>query len=324
MSYSNPTVEITYNGNGSDQSFSVNFYYLEGVTSVIQVELWNYTNPEVPVKESFVLGVDYTIDESNYPNTLVNTTDPVAVDYKLVIYRQTVPVQTTNLVNGAFPAESVEEGLDKNMMATQEQYAKLDRALLNPIGGPEVTIQEVLVAAEVATELEARVSQNETDINTINTVSLPAKEPTITATNTDQYYRGDKSFVDLNPAVIASLLTGFVSGAGVVSDTDSILQSIQKLDGNLNDYKWVVNVETVAGTYSVGDREIHIAKSASQTINLPAAALGLTCKIKNAGNYSDVIIQVATSIDGFGTQYTLQSDYESLTLVSDGTQWYIV
>ncbi len=35
-----------------------------------------------------------------------------------------------------------------------------------------------------------------------------------------------------NAPVIAKVLTGFVSGAGVVSATDSILQAIQKLDGN--------------------------------------------------------------------------------------------
>ncbi|MFZ2190089.1 MAG: hypothetical protein WAV48_04875 [Candidatus Magasanikiibacteriota bacterium] len=35
-----------------------------------------------------------------------------------------------------------------------------------------------------------------------------------------------------NAPVIAKVLTGFTSGAGTVAATDSILQAIQKLDGN--------------------------------------------------------------------------------------------
>jgi len=36
-----------------------------------------------------------------------------------------------------------------------------------------------------------------------------------------------------NAAVIAKVLTGFVSGAGAVAATDTILQAINKLDGNI-------------------------------------------------------------------------------------------
>lgn len=36
-----------------------------------------------------------------------------------------------------------------------------------------------------------------------------------------------------NAAVIAKVLTGYVSGAGTISATDSILQAIQKLNGNI-------------------------------------------------------------------------------------------
>jgi hypothetical protein len=38
----------------------------------------------------------------------------------------------------------------------------------------------------------------------------------------------------LNSAVIGKVLTGYVSGAGTVSSTDTILQAIQKLNGNFN------------------------------------------------------------------------------------------
>jgi hypothetical protein len=38
----------------------------------------------------------------------------------------------------------------------------------------------------------------------------------------------------LNSAVISKVLTGFSSAPGSISATDTILQSIQKLDGNIN------------------------------------------------------------------------------------------
>jgi hypothetical protein len=76
--------------------------------------------------------------------------------------------------------------------------------------------------------------------------SIAGKEPTIVAGTTAQYWRGDKSWQTLNTTavaegtnlyytdarVIAAPLTGYVSGAGTVAAADTILQAIQKLNGN--------------------------------------------------------------------------------------------
>jgi hypothetical protein len=81
-----------------------------------------------------------------------------------------------------------------------------------------------------------------TDWNTFN-----SKENAITAGTTAQYYRGDKTFQTLNTGVvpesgnlyftnaraIASVLTGYTSGAGTISAADTILSAIQKLNGNI-------------------------------------------------------------------------------------------
>lgn len=48
-----------------------------------------------------------------------------------------------------------------------------------------------------------------------------------------------------NAAVIAKLLTGYVSGAGTLADTDSILQAIQKLNGNETAHEALSSSETV-------------------------------------------------------------------------------
>lgn len=50
----------------------------------------------------------------------------------------------------------------------------------------------------------------------------------------------------LNSAVIGKILTGYASGAGTVSATDSILQAIQKLNGNIS--ALITGVSSVSGT----------------------------------------------------------------------------
>lgn len=55
---------------------------------------------------------------------------------------------------------------------------------------------------------------------------------TIVAGTAAQYYRGDKTMQDLNPAVIGSVLTGFSAGSGTVAGTDTVLQGFNKLAGN--------------------------------------------------------------------------------------------
>lgn len=92
---------------------------------------------------------------------------------------------------------------------------------------------------------------------------LNNKENTITAGTTAQYWRGDKTWQTLNTdavpesgtptnkyytnsRTIASTLTGYVSGAGTISASDSVLSAIQKLNGNISAI--VSGVSSVSGT----------------------------------------------------------------------------
>jgi hypothetical protein len=56
-----------------------------------------------------------------------------------------------------------------------------------------------------------------------------------------------------NDAVISKLLTGFVSGAGTLSASDSILTAIQKLDGNIIANNWNVTSEATPNTVMFRD-----------------------------------------------------------------------
>jgi len=78
----------------------------------------------------------------------------------------------------------------------------------------------------------------------------------------NQYWGGDKAFHDLNTGVVPeagslyftvqralnSVLTGFYSSPGTVTDTDTLLQAVQKLDGNINAMARVVITYTSSVT----------------------------------------------------------------------------
>ncbi|MBT9099942.1 hypothetical protein KFZ76_19775 [Methylovulum psychrotolerans] len=78
----------------------------------------------------------------------------------------------------------------------------------------------------------------------------------------NQYLGGDKVFHDLNTGVVPeagnlyftvqralnSVLTGFYSSPGTVADTDTLLQAVQKLDGNINAMARVVITYTSSVT----------------------------------------------------------------------------
>ena len=53
-----------------------------------------------------------------------------------------------------------------------------------------------------------------------------------------------------NSAVIGKVLTGYVSGAGTVAATDTILQAIQKLDGNAGGSAGIIDGGFPSDTYS--------------------------------------------------------------------------
>lgn len=96
-----------------------------------------------------------------------------------------------------------------------------------------------------------------------------------------------------------------------------------------------VNVTTVAGaTYTVlrTDDIIHSTYSATGavTITIPTALMAekKTFTIKDAAgkagtNNITISPQGVETIDG-GVTYIINSDYDSITLYSDGNNWYII
>lgn len=81
---------------------------------------------------------------------------------------------------------------------------------------------------------------------------------------------------------------------------------------------------TASGTVSAVNQGIYIVKSDSVTIQLPTETSGHKVIVKMDGSRVNLIVNSGAGIDGFGANYTLSSNYESVTFVADGSQWYII
>lgn len=98
-----------------------------------------------------------------------------------------------------------------------------------------------------------------------------------------------------NAAVIAKVLTGYVSGAGSISSSDSILSAIQKLNGN------IAAVSGAAITSLTGEAVASGPGAASVTLsNAAVIAKVLTAYVSGAGTVlaTDSIIAAIQKIDG--------------------------
>ena len=330
MSFSNPNVKISYDGNGTDDRFSINFYYLEGDESTIIAELWDYTDSDNPVKLPFVNNIDYVVDASAYPNTEVATAVPVPVDHKIFIYRKSETVQDASFMQGAFPAESIEEMFDKLMMVAQEHEETFTRTLTNEIGGVQISNQDILDAIA----LVPRVDQNEIDI---------AQNALDIANNTSAIAGNTASISGLNSSVatnasdiatlqgdVTTLQSDIVSANNDISNlqsdvatAQSDIATLQTQVGSLTPDN-VVNI-TGAVIHNAQNKEIIIIETAGAVdVNLPTPTIGHKIVVKIGANVSNKNIASADPIDGYGLVYNLLSPYESVTLVANGTQWYIL
>lgn len=128
------------------------------------------------------------------------------------------------------------------------------------------------------------------------------------AKDTDGLAEGATNLYFTQPRVLATPLTGFVSGAGTVAATDTVLQAIDKLDGNASAglaTKWSLagNAGTASGTDFLGTTDAQgliIRTDSADRINI--GATGQMAFYPNqmqvngtvagaAGNYDSMIFQ---------------------------------
>lgn len=105
-------------------------------------------------------------------------------------------------------------------------------AVLPAVGPGTVTSTDISDGTITNADINASANIDQSKITNLTT-DLASKQAMITTGSAAQYLRGDLSLATLEDDVRSTLLTGFSSGAGTVMPTDSILQAIQKLDGNI-------------------------------------------------------------------------------------------
>ena len=89
--------------------------------------------------------------------------------------------------------------------------------------------------ADVGLSNVDNTSDTNKPVSTAQAAAIAAKEPTITAGTTAQFWRGDKSWQDLAAAVRAAVLTGLSTATStVVVAADSVLTAIGKLQAQVS------------------------------------------------------------------------------------------
>ena len=119
---------------------------------------------------------------------------------------------------------------------------------------------------------------------------------------------------DLASGIISTALTGFTAGAGTVAATDSILQAIQKIVGNLAEYELLSNKSTSMATDFASNTKYLSAKAVYDWANATFAPIPVVLKkaifgygYNNAGSYFSMTNLVsntgvvATDTTGVGT-----------------------
>jgi|GEM_PF-2267088 hypothetical protein len=168
-----------------------------------------------------------------------------------------------------------------------------------------------------------------TDWTTFN-----SKENAITAGTTAQYFRGDKTFQTLNTGVvpesgnlyftnaraIASVLTGYTSGAGTISAADSILSAIQKLNGNIGSL--VTGVSSVNGqTGVVVLTTTNIAEGTNLYYTEARVNANTNVAANTAARHNAVTLGTANGLSLSTQQLSLGLASAGVTGALSGTDW---
>jgi hypothetical protein len=128
-----------------------------------------------------------------------------------------------------------------------------------------------------------------------------------------------------NAAVISKTLTGFKSGAGKITSADTILQAIQKLDGNQS----INAIVSVSDNYNLLVTDYTILcdnEKRSFTINLPSVSscpgkVYVINKIDETSNKLNINPPIQLSKNNTISQLNYPKSFK---IQSDGKVWYVI
>lgn len=121
-------------------------------------------------------------------------------------------------------------------------------ATTGPLTGGPITTTGTIGITQAATSTDGYLSS--IDWNTFNGKQASGSYITALTGEGTASGPGSATLTLTNSAVIGKVLTGYVSGAGTITATDSILSAIQKLNGNIvaNTYTFSTGLTNTAGT----------------------------------------------------------------------------
>lgn len=113
--------------------------------------------------------------------------------------------------------------------------------------------------------------------------------------------------------------------ANQVLQTDGTAAGVSWSDVSPSDDHWTTSTETASVTASDNDEVLADSSVGAVTITLPTPANGVRVRVVNIDNTNGVTVgrSGTESINGTAADITL-SEFESVELVSNGTDWFIV
>ncbi|WPU64941.1 tail fiber domain-containing protein [Peredibacter starrii] len=129
------------------------------------------------------------------------------------------------------------------------------------IASGAIDSSKIIDGSIVNADISATAAIDQSKISNLTT-DLGNKEPKITAGTVSQYWSGNKTWQDLNTAVIGSTLTGYSASAGAITAADSVLSAINKLSGNIglvgaSQANYVLKAgDTMSGALAMGGNKI--------------------------------------------------------------------
>lgn len=190
------------------------------------------------------------------------------------------------------------------------------------------------VTSAIQTQIDSKQATlvSATNIKTINSTSVLgsgniAVEPTITATTSADYYRGDKTFATLNKTAV---------GLGNVDNTTDANKPVSTATQTALDAKTnkliVTNRQTASYTLVIGDADklVEINNASANNLTVPlnssvAFATGTQILLAQYGAGQTTIVATSgVTIRSNGAKLKLNAQYSGATLIKiDTNEWYL-
>jgi len=190
------------------------------------------------------------------------------------------------------------------------------------------------VTSAIQTQIDSKQATlvSATNIKTINSTSVLgsgniAVEPTITATTSADYYRGDKTFATLNKTAV---------GLGNVDNTTDANKPVSTATQTALDAKTnkliVTNRQTASYTLVLGDADklVEINNASANNLTVPlnssvAFATGTQILLAQYGAGQTTIVATSgVTVRSNGAKLKLNAQYSGATLIKiDTNEWYL-